>query len=86
MAEQLCVAGGAPVVYNRTRAKAEPLQSKGATIAAHPAEVVQATEVIILMLTDAPAIRAVVLSDAVRPGIVENDGCRWYGGICSSSR
>jgi len=71
MAEQLCVAGGAPVVYNRTRAKAEPLRGKGATIAAHPAEVVQTAEVIILMLTDAPAIRAVVLSDAVRPYLAQ---------------
>jgi 3-hydroxyisobutyrate dehydrogenase len=71
MAERLCAAGVAPIVYNRTRARAEPLQSQGATIAAHPAEVVQAAEVIILMLTDAPAIREVVLSDAVRPHLAQ---------------
>jgi 3-hydroxyisobutyrate dehydrogenase len=71
MAQQLCAAGVAPVVYNRTRAKAEPLQSEGATIAAHPAEVLAAATCIILMLTDAPAIRAVVLNDEVRPHLAQ---------------
>jgi 3-hydroxyisobutyrate dehydrogenase len=66
MAQQLCAAGFPLTAYNRTRAKAEPLRDGGATIAANPAEVVAESDCIILMLTDAPAIREVLLTDEVR--------------------
>jgi 3-hydroxyisobutyrate dehydrogenase len=67
MARRLCAAGMPLVAYNRTHAKAEPLRADGATIVARPAEVVAGAECIILMLTDAPAIREVLLTDEVRP-------------------
>jgi 3-hydroxyisobutyrate dehydrogenase len=71
MAQQLCAAGLPLVAYNRTRAKAEPLGAEGATIAATPAEVFANTECIILMLTDAPAIRDVLFTDEVRPHLAQ---------------
>lgn len=49
-------------VYNRTRARAEPLRKEGAAIADHPAEVLAAAECIMVMVTDAPAVRGVLLS------------------------
>lgn len=57
MAEKLLEAGFPTIVFNRTRAKAEPLREKGAEIAATPQEAVNSAEIIILMLTDYPVIR-----------------------------
>jgi 3-hydroxyisobutyrate dehydrogenase len=71
MAQQLCSAGFPLVAYNRTREKAEPLRDQGATIAAQPADVVAGADCIILMLTDAPAIREVLLADDVRPHLAQ---------------
>jgi 3-hydroxyisobutyrate dehydrogenase len=52
------------VAYNRSSSKLEPLRSAGVTIAASPHEVVSASECVILMLTDAQAIRSVLFSAA----------------------
>jgi len=57
MAEKLLECGFPAIVYNRTRAKAEPLRKKGAEIAATPGTAVNSADIIILMLTDYPAIR-----------------------------
>lgn len=51
------IAAGHPVVvWNRTVARAEGVASEGATLAATPAEAVGASELIVLSLTDYPAM------------------------------
>jgi len=54
------------VAYNRTPEKLEPLQNAGAVIAAHPHDALRDCECVILMLTDAAAIRSLVLGDRSR--------------------
>lgn len=69
MAQRL-LAGGIPVIaYNRTTAKLEPLQTAGGQIANAPVEVLQVADCVVLMLTDAAAIREVVLSETARPAL-----------------
>jgi 3-hydroxyisobutyrate dehydrogenase len=53
-------------VYNRTSDKLEPLRHTGATIASSVTEVLQSSEAILLMLTDAAAIREVLLTESVQ--------------------
>ena len=60
MALNLARAGTPLVVWNRTAARAEPLRALGAHVAADPAEVFGAAEVVVLMLADAPAVDAVL--------------------------
>ncbi|MUL36622.1 NAD(P)-dependent oxidoreductase [Gloeocapsopsis dulcis] len=52
------------IAYNRTVEKLTPLKEAGAEIATHPQAVIQAAECIILMLTDATAIRSVLFPDS----------------------
>jgi 3-hydroxyisobutyrate dehydrogenase len=63
MAANLLKAGFYLAVYNRTPAKAEPLVSAGAQLASSPAEAVQGAAVVISMLADDAASRAVWLGD-----------------------
>jgi 3-hydroxyisobutyrate dehydrogenase len=56
MAERILAAGYALVVFNRTRAKAEPLISLGAEIAESGDRAINSADCVILMLTDATAI------------------------------
>jgi 3-hydroxyisobutyrate dehydrogenase len=58
MAKNLLAAGFPVTVYNRTRAKAEPLAATGARIAESPADAGRDAEVIISMLSDEAASRA----------------------------
>jgi 3-hydroxyisobutyrate dehydrogenase len=60
MALNLVRAGTPLVVWNRTTAKTEPLRAAGARVATGAAEVFQRTRVVVLMLTDAPAIDSVL--------------------------
>lgn len=62
IAENLLKAGNTLVVYNRTRARAEPLGSKGARIAATPAECCKG-DFVFTMLADDAAVEAVALGD-----------------------
>lgn len=64
MAQRLLAANIELVAYNRTPEKLAPLQEAGVAIAAHPQEAIHASECIILMLTNAAAIRSVLLSEA----------------------
>jgi 3-hydroxyisobutyrate dehydrogenase len=64
MAQRLIKAGFTVAAYNRTTAKLEPLRTAGATIAPTPDAVIQHSRCIVLMLTNAAAIRETVLSDA----------------------
>ncbi len=66
MAQRLLDANIELVAYNRTPAKLEPLRAAGAAIAEHPHEAIRACDCMILMLTDASAIRSVLLSDSSR--------------------
>ncbi|MGD8923502.1 MAG: NAD(P)-dependent oxidoreductase [Syntrophobacterales bacterium] len=61
MAERLLAAGYQVSAFNRTRAKAEPLRASGAEIAGSAEEAVSSADCVILMLTDAAAIRDVLL-------------------------
>lgn len=72
MAPNLTRAGITLTVWNRTRAKAEPLAAHGATVVDTPAEAVRDADVIITMLTDGDAVRDAIeaAAPALRPGQV----------------
>jgi 3-hydroxyisobutyrate dehydrogenase len=78
MAGHLLAGGHKLVVYNRTRAKAEDLLSRGAVWADTPAEVAAQAEVVFICVTDTPDVEAVTLGPrgllaAVRPGMIVVD-------------
>jgi 3-hydroxyisobutyrate dehydrogenase-like beta-hydroxyacid dehydrogenase len=60
MALNLHQAGVTMVVHNRSRAVVDELAGQGMTPAASPREVGQAAAIVILMLTDTPAVNAVL--------------------------
>jgi 3-hydroxyisobutyrate dehydrogenase len=57
MARRLLAAGYPLTVYNRNQAKTEPLRAEGATVAESPAAVLEAAQVVFLMVSDDQAIR-----------------------------
>lgn len=61
MAMNILKAGHDVTVYNRTRAKEEPVAAQGAKRAASPAEAAQGAEVIITCLSDTPDVEAIIL-------------------------
>ncbi len=63
MAQKLVEAGIELVAYNRTPAKLELLQGLGVKIAQQPVDAIIDSDCIILMLTNASAIRNLLLSD-----------------------
>ncbi|MFF9287257.1 NAD(P)-dependent oxidoreductase [Streptomyces griseosporeus] len=70
MARNLARAGHSVRVWNRTRAKAEPLTADGAMVAGTPAEAVRDADVVLTMLYDGDAALAVMrdAAPALRPG------------------
>ena len=66
MAQRLVEAGIDLVAYNRTLLKLEPLQEAGVRIAQQPLEAIIDSDCIILMLTNASAIRRLLLSEDVK--------------------
>ncbi len=75
IARNLLKAGHKLTVYNRTRSRAEALQSSGATVAATPGEAAANAEVLITMLADDSAVEAMIFEpgnaiQALRPGAV----------------
>jgi 3-hydroxyisobutyrate dehydrogenase len=60
MAMNLIKAGHSLVVYNRTAEKCAPLAEAGAEVADSPAEVAQASQITITIVTDTPDVREVV--------------------------
>jgi 3-hydroxyisobutyrate dehydrogenase len=66
MAQRLIAMGVSLVVYNRTAAKLEPLRTIGAEVAGSAQELLQRCQGIILMLTNAAAIRQVLLHETTR--------------------
>ena len=63
MAQRLLAAGHAVTGYNRTRAKAEALASRGLVVADSARAAVEAAEVVLSMVTDSDALRDVALRD-----------------------
>jgi 3-hydroxyisobutyrate dehydrogenase len=59
IATRLMEAGNEATVWNRSLEKTKPLADAGAKIAATPADLAKAVDVVITILTDAPAINAV---------------------------
>jgi 3-hydroxyisobutyrate dehydrogenase-like beta-hydroxyacid dehydrogenase len=75
MARNLIKAGHQLTVYNRTRQRAEGLESLGARVVSSPAEAASAAEVLITMLADDGAVEDVLLGHdgamgALPPGAV----------------
>ncbi|MFC8081155.1 NAD(P)-dependent oxidoreductase [Streptomyces sp. NPDC057307] len=72
MARNICRTGHAVRVWNRTRAKAEPLAADGARIADTPADAVRGADVVVTMLYDAAATLETMTAAApgLRPGTV----------------
>jgi 3-hydroxyisobutyrate dehydrogenase len=70
MARNWLAAGGSVRVWNRTRAKAEPLAAAGAQVADDPATAVDGADVIVTMLYDADAVESAMRAAAgrLRPG------------------
>jgi 3-hydroxyisobutyrate dehydrogenase-like beta-hydroxyacid dehydrogenase len=78
MAQNLLKAGFELTVWNRTRAKAEPLVALGASVADSPAAVAAASEVTVSCVTDSADVEAVVLGpggviEGAKPGNVHID-------------
>jgi 3-hydroxyisobutyrate dehydrogenase-like beta-hydroxyacid dehydrogenase len=72
IARRLLDAGHSLVVWNRTAAKAAPLVGLGASLAATPAEAASRAEVVITMVADPDALRAVTEGpDGVAAGVGE---------------
>jgi 3-hydroxyisobutyrate dehydrogenase len=63
MAANWLAKGFTVTVYNRTRAKAEPLAAKGATIAASPREAAEGADFVFAMVSDDAVSRQVWLGD-----------------------
>ena len=71
MAQKLVEAGVELVAYNRTLEKLEPLQKAGVRIAQQPLEAIIGSDCVILMLTNASAIRSLLLSEDVKQHLAE---------------
>jgi 3-hydroxyisobutyrate dehydrogenase len=72
MARNLVRAGHEVRVWNRTRARAEPLAGEGARVADEPAQAVRDADAILTMLLDGPAVLDAMraAAPALRPGAV----------------
>jgi 3-hydroxyisobutyrate dehydrogenase len=66
MAQRLLDAGLSVVAYNRTESKLEPLRESGAEVVNTPEQAIASSDCVILMLTNAAAIREVLLSSTSR--------------------
>lgn len=60
MARNVLAAGFPLTVYNRTRQRAEPLAAEGARVAATPAELAEGADVVVTMVADGDAVRALL--------------------------
>ena len=77
MCQNLLSAGLPLTVWNRSLAKAEPLAKRGAVVADSPQSAVADADVVITMLSDGPAVAAVMFeqgaADAIREGATHID-------------
>src|SRR5512136_350343 len=63
MAANLLKAGHTLTVWNRTRGRADELQTRGATVAASPSDAAAGAEMLITMLADDSAVERVAFAD-----------------------
>jgi 3-hydroxyisobutyrate dehydrogenase len=78
MAGHILEAGFPLTIFNRTRSKTSDLASRGAVVAASPAEVAGRSEILVTMVTDTPDLEQVVAGpggvlERVRPGSIVVD-------------
>lgn len=77
MVRNLLAAGFEVIAWNRTRAKAEALRAAGARVADSALQAVRDAHVVMTMLSDGPAVTAVLedggVADAVAPGALVID-------------
>lgn len=77
MARRLCAAGHGVRVWNRTRAKAEPLAAHGAQVCDSAAEAVAGAEVVVCLLENGPVVGQVLFDQgaaaAMAPGALVVD-------------
>lgn len=71
MALRLIEQGFEVIAYNRTRAKLDPIVSAGGQAADSPAEVLQAADGTVVMLTNADAIAQSILNDEAASALTE---------------
>jgi len=75
MARNVLAAGFPLTVFNRTPERCEPLAAAGATVAETPSELAAASDVVVTMVADADAVRALLDGDdgillGAAPGLV----------------
>jgi 3-hydroxyisobutyrate dehydrogenase-like beta-hydroxyacid dehydrogenase len=70
MSQRLLDAGYDVTVWNRSPEKCAPLAVRGATVAATPAEAVAGCDIVLAILTDAPALRSVISGPG---GVLQSD-------------
>ena len=63
MVRNLAAAGLKPVIWNRTRSRLDDLVAEGFEVAASPAAVAAASDVIITCVSDTPDVEAVILGE-----------------------
>ena len=73
MCQNLLSAGLPLTVWNRSLAKAEPLAKRGAVVADSPQSAVADADVVITMLSDGPAVSAVIFEQGAADAIREGD-------------
>jgi 3-hydroxyisobutyrate dehydrogenase len=72
MASNLARAGFSLTVWNRTAARADDVVALGATLAATPAEVGRASDIVVACLTDSPQVEEVVFgNDGLAEGLAK---------------
>lgn len=70
MARNLAAAGANMIVHNRSRTSVDELAAEGMTPASSPKEVAEASDIIVTMLTDTVAVKAVMTGpDGVMEGL-----------------
>jgi 3-hydroxyisobutyrate dehydrogenase-like beta-hydroxyacid dehydrogenase len=78
MALNLIKAGHKLAVYNRTVAKAAPLEAEGARVAASPADAVRDANIVVMIVSDSAAVEEIVtgkggILESLRPGTLVID-------------
>jgi 2-hydroxy-3-oxopropionate reductase len=71
MGANLCAAGHAVVVWNRSRAKADPLAEHGVEIADDPTSAVRGAEAVFTMLSDGAAVSDLLFGQGVADALAE---------------
>ena len=69
MAQRLCAAGHRVHVWNRTRAKAEPLAAAGASVHSQAGDAVRPADITISLLENGPVVSEVLFGKGVAPAL-----------------